>query len=216
LKKTSEYIGIDLAPCFHAVKKHTFYLYGRKFIFDIPSNSYICEKGKRASSIESYLYSEAKKLGVRFVFGETFDSKIIKHTKTETYQCIVATGLGQKPYQYLDIKHVTIQEFRSSLTIQEEDFAVSYHGDYTNHDFAYVASFGRLYFSLLFARGGVRENNLEDFRRHLLESENLTPCYPNDLDSVAFLEKSILLFSRIPPSAKPALKHPLFPLEIGL
>ena len=55
LKKTSEYIDINLAPCFHAVKKHTFYLYKHKFIFDIPNNSYICEKGKRASSIESYL-----------------------------------------------------------------------------------------------------------------------------------------------------------------
>lgn len=174
LKKTSEYIDIDLAPCFHSVKKHTFYLYGRTFILDTPVNSHVCEKGPRASSIESYLYSQAKKLGVRFVFGETFDSKSIKHLKTGTHQCIVATGLEPKPYRDLNIKHTTIQGFSSSQRTEEKDFVISYHGDYTNHDFAYVASFGDLMFSLLFARKGIREENLEAFRQHLLESENLT------------------------------------------
>lgn len=174
LEKTSEYIGIDVAPCFHSVKKHTFYLYGRTFILDTPVNSYVCEKGPRPSSIESYLCSQAEKLGVRFVFGEAFDLESIKLLNMETHRCIVATGLEHKPYRDLGIKHAAIQGFRSSQKTEEKDFAISYHGDCTNHDFAYVASFGDLMFSLLFARKGIREENLEDFRQYLLESEKIT------------------------------------------
>jgi flavin-dependent dehydrogenase len=172
-KKTSEYIGIDLAACLHPVKKILSYFYGHESKIYAPSNNYVCEKGPRPSSIESYLYSAAKKLGVRFVFDEAFDSKSIKHLKTGTRQCIVATGLEQKPYLDLGIKYATIQGFSSSQRTEEKDFAISYFGDYTNHDFAYVASFGDLMYSLLFARKGIRKENLEAFRKHLLESENI-------------------------------------------
>ena len=155
LERTSQYIDVDLTPCFHPVRKHVFYFYGPKSTIHNPKNSYVCEKGPRPSSIESYLYSEAEKVGSRILFGETFGLEIIELLRTETYQCIVATGLEQKAYRELDIKHATIQGYRASKTTLEEDFAISYFGDYTNHDFAYLASYGSLLFCLLFARKGM-------------------------------------------------------------
>jgi len=174
LVKTSKYIDIDITSCFHPARKLVYYLYGNKIKINNPKDSYICEKGRRSSSIENYLYSEAKKLGISFVFGDTFDPKIYKHSITETHQCIVATGLEPKPYQDLDIKHTNIQAFRSSQINRERDSVIFYFGDYTNYDFAYVASFGNLLFSLLFARRGVSKENLDIFCRHLMKSEKLS------------------------------------------
>ena len=118
IEKTSNYIGIDVTPCFRPVRRHIFYFYGRKSFLDMPKNSYVCEKGQRSTSIESYLYSEAKNFGARFIFNEPFDSTINMCLNTESRQCIVASGLDQKPYQALNIKHVTIQGFRSSQITQ--------------------------------------------------------------------------------------------------
>jgi flavin-dependent dehydrogenase len=174
IKKTSEYIGIDLAPCFRPVKKHTFYLYGRKIVLDAPIDSYVCEKGHRPSSIENHLYSQAVTIGVRFDFDEAFDLIKVKHLNTETQRCIVATGLETKPYRDLGIRHAVLIGFRSSQITEQKDIINSYLGDYTNDEFAYVASYGDLMFSLLFARRKVTRNNLEDFQKHLYESDNLT------------------------------------------
>lgn len=174
LAKTSKYIDIDISSCFHPAKKQIYYLYGNKLKIYNPKNSYICEKGQRSSSIENYLYSEAKKLGIRFVFGKTFNPTIYKHSNAETSQCIVATGLEPKPYHDLDIKYTIIRAFRASQKNQEEDFTIFYFGNYTNYDFAYVASFGNLLFSLLFARRGVTQKNLDFFCKHLMKSEKFS------------------------------------------
>lgn len=176
LAKTSEYIDIDLSPCFQPVTKHTFYFYGRKFVLNYPDNSYICEKGQRNSSIEYYLFSLAKSIDIQFTFGVPFN---LEHTRlrqrrTDTPQCIIATGLEQKPYRELNIKHVNITGFRSLKTISPNNSAISFFGGYTNHDFAYLASLNDLMFTLLFARRGVDKKNLEAYQRHLQISENIS------------------------------------------
>jgi flavin-dependent dehydrogenase len=174
LEKTSEYIGIDLTPCFQSVKKHIFYLYKRKIVLDTPVNSYVCEKGPRPSSIENNLYSQAVNVGVRFNFFEALDLIGVEHLNTETQRCIVATGLEPKPYRDLGIRHAVLMGFRSSQITEQKDIINSYIGDYTNGEFAYVASYRDLRFSLLFARRKVTRKNLADFQKHLLESDNIT------------------------------------------
>jgi len=174
LEETSKYIGINLAACFHPVNEHTFYFYGRKSIVNSPENSYVCEKGPRSSSIESYLFSIAESLDIKFNFNMPFNLKDIKSDKLGNPQCIVATGLEQELYHELKIKHVNITGFRSSKTISENNSAISFFGEYTNHDFAYLASFKNLMFTLLFARHGVNKKNLEAYQRHLQDSENIS------------------------------------------
>jgi len=174
LEKTSEYIGIDLNPCFLPVNKHTFYFYGRKSFVNSPENSYVCEKGQRSSSIESYLYSIAESLDIKFGFNIPFKLEDVKPDKSGDLRCIVATGLEPKPYRALGIQNVKITGYRSSTKISNRNSAISFFGNYTNHDFAYIASFKDLSFTLLFARNGVNQENLKAYQQHLKLSENIT------------------------------------------
>ncbi|HVN96224.1 MAG TPA: hypothetical protein VMT62_07340, partial [Syntrophorhabdaceae bacterium] len=173
VKKTSTYIGIDISSCFTPVKRHTFHFYGRVSETHMPKNSILCEKGPRSSSVESFLFSEAKDQGVEFFFGETFDLKTANLKSKDGHKCIVATGLEETPYETLDIKHVNVQGFRGSGAAPESGTVLSFFGDYTNHDFAYLASLDDLMFCLLFSRIGVNEHNLKTFNRHLFESTGI-------------------------------------------
>lgn len=168
--KTCGYIGIDISACFTPVKRHAFYFYGRNSVIDNPRNSVVCEKGPRPSSVESFLYAKAMDCGVQFFFGQPFDKETVDLKRRDGFRCIVATGLEESPYRLLDIKRTGIQGFRASRIVNEGGVVMSYFGDYTNHDFAYVASSGDLAFALLFSRSGVNEKNLEAFTRHLVES----------------------------------------------
>jgi flavin-dependent dehydrogenase len=171
--KTSEYIDIDVSSCFTPVKKHTFCFYGHTSKVDMPENSVVCEKGPRPSSIENLLYAKAREYGVQFIFGEVLDSKTIDLRRKDGYGCIVATGLEQDAYRILNIKHTNVQGFRGSGMAKESETVFSYFGDYTNHDFAYLASLRDLMFCLLFSRKGIDEHNLQVFRQHLLESTGI-------------------------------------------
>lgn len=175
LGRTSEYIGIDLSSCFHLVRDHTFYFYGRRSQIHAPLN-YACEKGERLSSIESHLYSEANRLNINFKFNQNFSIEQNDYLRKNNNRCIVATGLEEESYQILGIKHIKIQGFRGfkiNKDAKERDFMISYFGDYTKHDFAYVASFGDLVFSLLFSHKGIAQGNLIAFQKHLMESEGI-------------------------------------------
>jgi flavin-dependent dehydrogenase len=175
LDRTSKYIDIDLSLGFQPVKKHTFYFYGRKVEIEKPKNSYVCEKGPQSSSIENHLYSEAKKIGVEFIFGESFNLRRgLSSGASEVSPCIVATGLEIEAYRLLEIKYKLVQGFRGSRRSDNGGgHAISFFGDYTNRDFAYVATFGDMMFSLLFAREGVMGKDLEIFKHRLLESEGI-------------------------------------------
>ena len=170
LEKTSEYIAIDIKKCFNAIDKHTFYFFGRRSGLVSPPDSYICEKGPQPTSLESHLYSIAIESGVEFVFN--MDGITDINDKSE--QCIIATGLEPAFYQKLGIKHVSIQGFKSCKPANMDSFILSFFGDYTKNDFAYIASSGRYLFALLFARNGIDKNDLNSFRAHIKKNENLS------------------------------------------
>ena len=174
VQKTAKYLDIDISSCFSPVRKHVFYFYGRKSIVDVPANSYVCEKGQRSSSIECFLFKKAMDLGVKFVFGETFNPKNLRLLRLDSHAFIVATGLESEPYKALGVRHSRVQGFRASKTADEPGIALSFFGDYTNQDFAYVASSGDIMFSLLFARRGMEGRNLAAFEKHLLETEGIS------------------------------------------
>jgi len=195
LEKTSDYIGIDLSSCFRKVEKHTFYLYGRKKILDFPENSYVCEKGPRESSLEYFLFSVAVANGVGLEFDAPFDLREKEQTVSKKDKYIIATGLEIDLYRKLGIKHVVISGFRSSKISNRKsnrNKAISYFGDYTNQDFAYVASIDDLIFSLLFAREGVRKKHLKEYQEYLGVSDNIefddwlfsTGCVPVETNLV--------------------------------
>ncbi len=171
--KTAQYIAVDIIPCFHPVSRHTVYFYNKTKVFNLPRKSYVCEKGPQHISIEYHLYTLAEQANVKFSFGQCFDVKDISSSKIKDPECIVATGLEQKPYRDLNINHSVISGFGASAATKSDPFISSYMGKYTNHEFAYVASSGDLIFALLFSRKGMHKNDLQAFRDQLQESEGL-------------------------------------------
>jgi len=202
LQKTSDYIGVEIAGCFRPVKRHIFYLYGRKVEVDAPPHSYVCEKGPRSTSIESFLYSEARREGVEFVFNTSSILNELSGRRDTTEGIIVATGLEEDLYKSLGIKHSVIRGFRALAQARHEGAVMSYCGDYTRHDFGYVAAFDDIMFALLFARNGVNEENLRRFTGHLAVSEGIlfdnwqssTGCIPLEINLV---KKGIVLAGSI-------------------
>jgi flavin-dependent dehydrogenase len=165
--KTSQYIGIDLSACFHPVKRHNIFFYDKIKSLEMPEQSYICEKGPQPSSIDQILYLQAEKAGVKFIFGEPFTIGDVCDSKRKETEYVVATGLERQPYLDLDIKHRVIQGYRASKPTGGDAYIDSYMGDYSNHEFAYVASSGNIVFALLFSREGMREADLQDFCDYL-------------------------------------------------
>ena len=174
VQKTARYLDIDISCCFSSVKKHVFYFYGRKSIIDEPKNSHVCEKGQRSSSIENFLFREAERRGVDFIFNEALDLNTLHLHRLDGTGCIVATGLEIEPYKAFDLKYSPVGGFRASKLVNEGERALSFFGDYTNNDFAYVASSGDFMFSLLFSRESVDEKSLSIFVKHLQNNEGIS------------------------------------------
>ncbi|HQO64415.1 MAG TPA: hypothetical protein PK528_12460, partial [Syntrophorhabdus sp.] len=106
------FIGIDIIPCFHPVKRQVLYIYDRKITLNNLKNNWVCEKGQKTTSIENYLYSKARECKIEFKFGEIFDLSQIRIEKTDEPKCIVATGLEKELYAELEIRQVVIKGCR--------------------------------------------------------------------------------------------------------
>lgn len=174
VQKTARYLDIDISSCFSSIKKHVFYFYGRKSIVDVPKNSHVCEKGQRPASLETFLFNEAERYGIDFVFGEPLNSKTLQLCRLDGSGCIIATGLETEFYKVLNLKYAQVGGFRASKIVNEGGLALSFFGDYTSNDFAYVASARDLMFSLLFSRERIDEKSLSTFIKHLQDSEGIS------------------------------------------
>ena len=174
LKKTSEYIGIDLSPCFLPTESHIFHIFGRRIVQKQPKESYICVKGGQSGAIEHYLFGLAQDAGVEFAFEKSMGLDSMRDALARSCDVIAATGLEKETFDTLGIKHRTVQGFRAVAEADERPHAISCLGDYTGHEFAYVASSGKQRFALLFSRKGINPKNLAMFRRHLQETESMS------------------------------------------
>lgn len=171
--RTAQYTGVDITGSFHAVKHHSFYFYDRKHVIDAPQHSFICEKGPQETSIEHSLYMQAVRSGVDFSFGDMFSMKDICSSNTASPECIIATGLELQAYRDLRIRHAVIHGYRASQAIRTDVAISSFYGNYTNEEFAYLASSGNLVFALLFSRKGMNSRNLQTFCTRIQETENI-------------------------------------------
>jgi flavin-dependent dehydrogenase len=71
VERTSEYIDIDLSSVFHPLQYCPFYFHETRV--DPPLHildMHTVERGNRATSLDTLLYEEAKKLGVEFKFSK--------------------------------------------------------------------------------------------------------------------------------------------------
>jgi flavin-dependent dehydrogenase len=173
LDRTSEYIGIDIASCFRKTAEHSIYFYDKKNKSVNPKNSFLCLKGSHEESIENYLYKIACGLGVHFTYEKQLDEETLHLIKQNGLKVIAACGLDIPVYKLCGIGYELIQGFRSSAVTQDKNMAVSCFGDYTNGEFAYLASFDDYIFGLLFSRNSMNRDKLKRFEDFIWEKEKL-------------------------------------------
>ena len=66
-KWVSNYIGIDITPCFTEAKRFRNFIEKRTYDLN-PLNFYLVERGGRKSAIDTYLYNIVKELGITYRF----------------------------------------------------------------------------------------------------------------------------------------------------
>ncbi|MBN1217458.1 MAG: NAD(P)-binding protein [Anaerolineae bacterium] len=167
-ERTWEYIGIDLSHCFRPVDSITLYRYGGKKVFSL-KNMYVCERGPRQGSLDSFLYEMAASSGVQF----HLLAKLEVNKLEVDHNNIIATGLETEVYEQLGIPYVPIYGYRGVIRTELDAVLISYMLKCTNYDFAYLAAGYGLLFALLFSRKKLDSDNLQEFQQTLKDSEGI-------------------------------------------
>lgn len=168
-KKVSDYIGIDISPCFTQVKTFRIVVERDRYTLN-PHNYYLVERGGRRSSVDTYLYGMAEEMGARFRFDH-----YIRDLKDVPERAIVATGFNKEGMEAVGIPYEegTGAYARKKLDDPEfNDALIGWAGDYTP-DYGYLSVANGLMFFLVFTRFPMTEENLEACKKHLEETEGL-------------------------------------------
>lgn len=165
VEAASRYVGIDLSPCFKPI---LFFQLGVKDkLFSCQTDTLFCvERGDRPTSLDSYLYQECLRHGVKFQFGI-----LVRSPDDVPPGSILATGLHPEMFAATGIPYERVhsfwmqaeksQELFGTLRAEFEQLLVSYMDDYTN-DYFYATAMNDLWYALLFSRKPLSRANLED------------------------------------------------------
>jgi hypothetical protein len=169
-----EYTGIDFSPVFQKVdlKNDYHYYYNLNEIarpgFD-PEKDYPLhntERGPRETSLDGYLYRMALDADIPIHFNCKWGKEDFLNAKPKT---IVATGLGQAAYEARGVKFTPFYGFwTSQSTDMDSVTGANYYGDFSN-EYAYACSINGLWYCLLFAKGDISQEELDQFKRVLFE-----------------------------------------------
>lgn len=171
--RLGEFIGVKLAPPqVTPTKVLRFYAYGEKYDFDGASLSlHAVERGARSTSIESYLYEQAKGAGVEFEFGWWMQSQ--NDLAQLPPNSIIATGLHPEPFLALNIPYQPVYGYTSNVRYEGEPKAAAFFSDLTG-DYCYLANANGIAYGLFFDRGKpVRRGLVNVWAAQLLEDEGI-------------------------------------------
>ena len=146
-----DYIGLNLDSCFQEVGRLDAYARSRHHSVT-PKESvpflYMVERGPRESSLDSHLYKEALRVGVKFEF-----SHPVRNLADVPDNSIIATGLNPQMLTMLEIPFTMADAYSGYMENSGEDrVAGAYLDDYTN-DYFYSATINNMWFGLLWSRG---------------------------------------------------------------
>jgi flavin-dependent dehydrogenase len=169
-ERVSRYIGIDISPCFSAVKRFRIIVEKEKFDLN-PENYYLVERGGRKSSLDTYLYNIAKDMGIKVHFGH-----YVRNLKDIPERAIVATGFNKEGMETVGLPYEQSSGICARKRLDDprfEDALIGWSGRYST-DYGYLSVVNDLMFFLVFTRYRMTEQNIEDCKQHLEESEGLT------------------------------------------
>ena len=164
------YVGIDLTSCFSRIKNT--YIYQNSKKYSVPSyECYAVERGPRKTSLDTYLYTLAKELGVEFQFGQE-----VKNPHDLPDPTIIATGLFREMAEALDRPLIRLPVYSSRRKVTDPDLqgvGRTWFGPYTN-TYGYGAILNDLDYLLLFTdRGDISPQDLKQFEEDLERSEGI-------------------------------------------
>lgn len=146
--RTSQYIGIDVAPVFHVLRECPAYFHDTSIEFPVYS-VFGVERGDRPGSLDTLLYRECLDLGVEFEFSSPLREDEVADLKPGT---IIACGLIPKAYKMLDVPFVSVSMWLSRGEIGFTDYAWLWF-DESITEYGYLSAVNNYYFDLLFSFG---------------------------------------------------------------
>ena len=168
VKRTSEYIGIDISPVFNPLIAFPVYFHDTKINIP-PEGFYAVERGRRPSSLDTLLFQEAVKEGVDFQFNSPLKQEKLKSLPPNT---IIACGLTPSVYDMLDVPHL-----RWYGWISRGEFALNNYCwvwmDECVTEYGYLSSANNYYFENFFSRRPVSKEALEKYKDFMKRNENV-------------------------------------------
>jgi flavin-dependent dehydrogenase len=166
----SRYIGIDISPCFVPVKRFRMIVEKEKYNLN-PANYYLVERGGRKTSIDTYLYNIAVDMGIKVIFDQ-----YIRRLQDIPDRAGVATGFNREGMEAIGVPHEPATGAYARKKLDDprfEDALMGWSGRYST-DYGYLSVAHDLMFFLVFTRYPMSEQDLEDCKRHLEESQGHT------------------------------------------
>ncbi len=160
----SEYLGLDITSSFKPILDFRLGVLNR--LYSCRTTTLYCvERGDRPTAIDTMLYNECLRYGVKFEF-----NTIVKDPYELPPNSILATGLHREMFEALGIPYETVYSFWmtadrsselfSSLKAEFEQLLVGYLYAYTT-DYFYVTAMNNLWYALLFSRRPLHKTHLE-------------------------------------------------------
>jgi flavin-dependent dehydrogenase len=166
----SRYIGIDISPCFTAVKRFRMIVENEKFDLN-PANYYLVERGGRKTSIDTYLYNIAVDMGINVRFDH-----YVRRLEDIPERAVVATGFDKEGMEAIGVPYEQATGAYARKKLDDprfEDALMGWSGRYST-DYGYLSVANDLMFFLVFTRYPMSDENIEECKRHLEETEGLT------------------------------------------
>ncbi len=161
IDKVASWTGLDTDRMFVMGKRCQTFIRGQSYE---QSAVFLVERGNRPSSIDSYLFEEAKKLGVEFEFG-----RYVKDRNELPKGSIMATGFHPAMFKVFGTPNRKGGGFFKAVENDDPSLEGSMYvwmGPYTK-DYAYGGVLNGLKYVAVFSRFGLADNSLSEYQKHL-------------------------------------------------
>ena len=168
----SEYIGIDISPAFHELRRCPFYFHDTPI--ETPQTlfhdaMYTVERGNRETSLDTILYKEAVELGVQFSWEDGLKKEMLGSLPKNT---IIAGGLTPSVYEALDIPYLRWYGWISRGEIGFSGLSWIWLDEGIT-EYGYLSSVNNYYFNLLFSNKHVSKETLKKYQSFMRRMEGV-------------------------------------------
>lgn len=168
-QKTWDYIGINLDDHFVNLKSLKFHIENRGWMVN-HKPIYMVERSSRESSLDTFLYNEAVKHGVKFEFGRGIEDK--SDLDGLPPGTILATGMYPEMFKLLGLPYRVCEAHIATAPCDRHAEAQGYWGRYTG-DYAYTAMLNGILMTLVFNENKLPEGARERYIELIKETEGV-------------------------------------------